>query len=267
MYNLYIMIMPIIILFGLGAIAGSYLMASVWRIKQLEQGESKSLSALNDYSRCLNCGYRLKWYDLIPIVSWLAICGKCRKCKKSIGFSELFSEIFVGLIFALTFVFWPFGDGLALLNLFRLSIWFSFVLCSMVLFLYDLKWQELPSALLYALIGLGAVFAVTFNFPAAVLSALVLGGIYFILYYLSKGAWVGDGDGYLGFALGLVLGDWRLAFIGLFLANLIGLIFVLPGLLNKKVTPSTQVALGPLLILGFYICFFAQDLIIPVIEF
>ena len=261
------MIMPIIILFILGSIAGSYLMASVWRIREFDEKKSKSPSALNDYSRCLNCGYRLKWYDLIPIFSWVSLGGKCRKCQHQIGCSELFSEVFVGLIFALTFVFWPFGDGLALLNLFRLSIWFSFVLCSMVLFLYDLKWQELPSVLLYALIGLGAVFAMTFNFPAAVLSALVLGGIYFILYYLSKGAWVGDGDGYLGFALGLVLGDWRLAFIGLFLANLIGLVAVLPSLINKKATASTQVALGPLLIMGFYICFFAQGLIISTIEF
>lgn len=261
------MIMPIIILFILGSIAGSYLMASVWRIREFDEKKSKSPSALNDYSRCLNCGYRLKWYDLIPIFSWVSLGGKCRKCQHQIGCSELFSEVFVGLIFALTYIFWPYQNIDSKLSLIQLSFWFSFVLVSTVLFLYDLKWQELPSVLLYSLTVLGLGLALTVDLPKAILSGSVLGGIYFILHYVSRGRWVGDGDGYLGFALGLVLGDWRLAFIGLFLANLIGLVAVLPSLINKKATASTQVALGPLLIMGFYICFFAQGLIISTIEF
>ena len=72
-----------------------------------------------------------------------------------------------------------------------------------------------------------------------------------MLWRVSAGRWVGFGDVKLGVALGLLLANWQLAFLALFLANLIGTLLVLPGLVMKKVTRETQVPFGPLLIVGF----------------
>ena len=73
---------------------------------------------------------------------------------------------------------------------------------------------------------------------------------------MSRGTWVGFGDVKLGLALGLFLADWQLGFLTLFLANLIGTLIVLPGLLTKKLSRKTMVPFGPLLILGFFISLF-----------
>ena len=89
-----------------GVCLGSYAAATVWRLraKQLQadkalkepydKKEYKRLEKLmgkktfQDRSMCLECGYELKWYDLIPVISWLSLRGKCRSCKHFIGWFE-----------------------------------------------------------------------------------------------------------------------------------------------------------------------------------
>ncbi|MGI9339470.1 MAG: hypothetical protein ACR2PP_02415, partial [Psychrobacter sp.] len=74
--------------------------------------------------------------------------------------------------------------------------------------------------------------------------------IYLLLYLYSKGAWIGFGDVKLGVGLGLLLGQWQLAFLALFLANLIGTLIVMPSLVTGKLDRHSQVPFGPLLIAG-----------------
>lgn len=71
-----------------------------------------------------------------------------------------------------------------------------------------------------------------------------------MLYVISQERWVGLGDVYLGIALGLLLADWQLALVALFLANLIGSLVVLPGLMLGRLGRKAQVPFGPLLIVG-----------------
>ena len=84
-------------------------------------------------------------------------------------------------------------------------------------------------------------------------SVLILGGLYLLLWTVSKGRWVGFGDVKLGLALGLLLVNWKLALLTLILANLIGTLVVLPGLVAKKLSRTSQVPFGPFLIAGFFI--------------
>jgi prepilin signal peptidase PulO-like enzyme (type II secretory pathway) len=65
-----------------------------------------------------------------------------------------------------------------------------------------------------------------------------------------KGQWIGFGDVKLGLALALLTADWQLAFIALFAANLIGCLLVIPGMITGKVTRTTRIPFGPLLIVG-----------------
>src|SRR5690606_16969814 len=91
---------------------------------------------------------------------------------------------------------------------------------------------------------------------------LILSGLYLFLWYISKEQWVGFGDVKLGLALALLLGDWRLALLAVFLANLIGSMAVVPGLVTGRLSRKAHVPFGPLLIAGAGIAMLAGGPII-----
>lgn len=269
----------IVIYLGLvlsGLCLGSFAGASVWRLRarQLKQDQAagervnhdeymhlKKLtksSLSHDRSQCLHCSYTLKWYDLIPVVSWVLLLGKCRNCRKPIGFMEPLIELGVAAFFVLSYTFWPYplNDGLEIA---RLVLWLVAGVGLAILFVYDLKWYLLPDKVNFATIGVGAVSALLVflgsNDKLATLlnivgSVFILSGIYLILYVYSKGKWIGFGDIKLGLGLGLLLADWELAFVALFAANLIGCFIVLPAILIGKLKRDSHVPFGPLLIAG-----------------
>lgn len=267
----------------IGTIMGSFVGAQVWRFRvrhladdkkrgeDYDKNELKRLAPLldkklnRDRSQCLDCGMRLRWFDMIPVVSWIALRGKCRKCKKSIGSTEFLLELTMGALFGLSVAFWPASLDQPL-EMAKLIIWLFALVPLAINFVYDLKWMSLISYCNWAVIGLGLIYAtlvvvqaggdwvVTLLSVGA--SVLVLGGLYGLLWVISRGKWVGDGDIYLGAGLGLLLADWRVAIVGLFLANLIGTLIVLPGMIGGKLSRQSQVPFGPLLIAGCIIAWF-----------
>lgn len=259
-----------------GACFGSFAGATVWRLrarqlvadkKNKEPYDPKELrrlkkiigkKTLDDRSRCLECGYELKWYDLIPIVSWLSLKGKCRSCKHPIGKFELVMELGVAAFFVASYALWP-GDIASGLQITHFVLWLIAGVIMAVLFAYDQKWFLLPDkyTIALAVVGLGIVgvsAAETQDIGQTLLTAFgsvaVLGGLYAVLYAVSKGRWVGFGDVKLGVGLGLILVDWQLALIALFLANLIGCLIVIPLLALKKLERNAHIPFGPLLISG-----------------
>ena len=82
--------------FVLGACMGSFINASVFRLASKQD-------IVKDRSKCPKCLYQLKWFDLIPIISYSTLKGKCRSCKKSIPYQYLLAEIISGSIFLLTY--------------------------------------------------------------------------------------------------------------------------------------------------------------------
>lgn len=277
------------IIFGLlGAIFGSFVGAQVWRLRarqlkedqqageKVDKKEMKRLSHLlkknvrSDRSRCLHCSHVLAWYDLIPLVSWLSLKGSCRYCKKIIGWTEIFLEVILAILFAVSFMFWP--DGLT--NIWQgvlLTLWLVGLVLLAALFVYDLKWMLLPDKINIPFIIVGAVFAavklsLADDFGESLMSLFgslaILSGIYALLYLFSRirygedGTWIGFGDVKLGLGLALFLGNWMMAFLALFAANLIGTLLVLPSMLRGKLKGSSRIPFGPLLIVGFLIAWF-----------
>lgn len=265
-----------------GACFGSFAGATVWRLRarQLEADkknkepydakEYKRLkklngrSVLNDRSCCLECGYELKWYDLIPVVSWLTLRGKCRSCKHSIGWFEFLMEIGMVAYFVLSYAFWPGGIETGL-QLAHFVLWLAAGVAMAILFAYDFKWFLLPDSATIALgvIGLaivGVSAAETQDVGGTILTAIgavaVLSGLYAALFAISRGKWVGFGDVKLGLALALLLVDWQLAIIALFLANFIGCLIVIPALASKKLSRTSRVPFGPMLIAGTILAWF-----------
>lgn len=269
----------------LGLSLGSFAGATVWRLRArqlvvdkaegypVDKSELKQLKKISsskvkdDRSVCLHCGHELRWYDLIPLLSWLTLRGRCRYCHKSIGMLEPLVEIGLAAFFVVSFMFWPFelSSGLEIT---KFTMWLASGLGLAILFIYDAKWFLLPDVVMWPTIGLAAVYAGLTVYqsadPAAqawsVIGAVaILSGLYLLLYEFSRwkngedGTWVGFGDVKLGLALALLLADWRLAFLALFLANLIGCLWVVPGLMTGKIERQSHVPFGPLLIAGFVV--------------
>jgi len=263
-----------LVLFGL--VLGSFAGASVWRLRArqlvadkkagepVDHKEYTQLKKLahqkvaTDRSRCLHCGYELRWYDLVPLVSWLTLRGRCRECHKQIGIMEPLIELGTALFFVLSYIFWPVALTEAL-PIAGFMLWLIAGVGLAIMFAYDTKWFLLPDRINFAVIGIALVSAIltVISAPNAVEATLsvvgavaVLSGIYFALYVASKGRWIGFGDIKLGLGLGLLLADWQLAIIALFLANFIGCLIVIPLMVTGKLKRNAHVPFGPLLIAG-----------------
>lgn len=259
----------------LGSVVGSFTGAQVWRMRarqltedkaageKVDERELRRLKSLiqplqSDRSRCLSCRRQLMWYHLIPIVSWLAARGRCRYCKSPIGIIEICLEVGLAIVFALVAAYWSvlFTGILPLVQL--ILFLFSASLLAF-LFAYDLRWYILPDHIVWPLIVTSVVLAflkLGYNVDGWMslgLGVTILSGLYLVLYAVSRGGWIGFGDIKLNLALGLLLMDWRLALLTLFLANLLGTLIVLPGMIAGRITRGMHIPFGPLLITSFFI--------------
>lgn len=246
----------------LGAILGSFACCQAWRIRLKETKKQNP----GQRSVCLHCHQQLKWYDNLPIISWLILKGRCRYCHKAIGSAEILSEL--GLACILPLVLLRFSSTLthpaplAILSLVILTI---IITIFWILLIYDARWGRLPSNLLISSIVLSAVyFALQLNYSVSLMSQLanlaaglgILAGIYFILYKISHETWVGGGDWLLGAAIALLLGDWWFALLELFIANILSLVGYATFHRRRH---SHQIPLGPYLIMAWFLIFLLQD--------
>ena len=247
-----------IFLLVLGACIGSYLCCQVRRLRLKERKKKP----LGNRSVCLHCHRKLKWYDNLPIISWLMLKGKCRHCHKKIGLAELLSELGLGLAFLLL----SFSVNIPTAAPLEWTIFITTLLLTTILAflaIYDGLYGELPNlCLILAIICAAIILALKeYSIISAagfspeliwkpILSFAILGGIYLILYLVSKGRWVGDGDWLLGTAIALALYEPWLALIALFLANFIACLTMYPAIKSKK---NHKIHFGPFLVIAFVI--------------
>ena len=255
----------LILLFIIGSCAGSFLCCEARRmhIRSTTKGKDK----LGSRSVCLDCKYQLKWYDNIPILSWLFLRGKCRKCGKKIGLAEILSELGMALAFL------AIGTTINI-NLATPLEWAVFLAILILtanlgfLAIYDGLYGELPVLCLTisticAIIVLILKEWTSFSIVAPLASVAILGGLYFILYIISKGKWVGDGDWILGTALGLALANPWLALITLFLSNFLACIVMLPA---TKKTKTKKIYFGPFMVVAFVITVTFADFFLSIVN-
>ena len=250
----------LILLFILGACFGSFLCCQARRLHLREK--HKSSSKLNPRSICLHCHRQLRWYDNIPVISWIVLRGKCRHCHKPIGLAEILSELGLGLAFLALGASFDFNSS----DIFSYLIFvltLSFTLMISFLAIYDGLYGELPSTIIW--ISISTAFAVLLLQTCHTLlsepfsidllwkpfaSVAVLGGLYLVLYLVSHGKWVGDGDWLLGTAIAIFLANpWR-ALITLFLTNLLACFVMLPAMKRNR---HRKIHLGPFMVAAFVI--------------
>lgn len=248
-----------------GFIFGSFINALIWRIHQQSLDSDHSadkalLSIVSGRSMCPNCRHILAPKDLIPVFSWVFLKGKCRYCKSKISWQYPLIEIITAAIFLCYYLFWPdtfVGFGLVL---FILSL--IIVTGLIALAIYDLKWFLLPSKIIYVTLVFVIIYRIFFILSGhPILNSLfnifwgILfgGGLFFVLYLISKGQWIGGGDIRLGALIGVLIGGPVDALIFLFIASLMGSLISLPLLAIKKYNRRSIIPFGPFLIMAAFV--------------
>lgn len=238
--------MDLIVVFLVGLAVGSF--ANVL-IDRLPKGES----VLVGRSRCDWCKKTLRWYELIPVISFVIQGGRCRRCHKPLSIQYPLIELISAIGFVILYSLFSSKS----LNL-QISSYLIF-LSLLVIFVSDLKYQIIPdSMIILGLIGaIGQIGAKTNNLFAGVGAA----AFFLLLFLVTRGRGLGLGDVKLAFLLGLLLGfpSIIVALYGAFLTGaIVGVILIVRG--QKKL--QSKIAFGPFLIIGYCIALVWSDQII-----
>lgn len=259
--------MVIIVLLLTGLCLGSFVNALVWRVhEQSKKGKKQSLkpkdlSIVHGRSMCVHCHHTLAWYDLLPVVSWLSLSGKCRYCKKAISGQYPLVELLTAALFVVSYAYWPTEFDTA--GVLSFGFWLIFLVGFMALIIYDLRWMLLPNRIVFPMQALAGVYVlvlvITKQDTGVLLTAfwgvLCSAGLFYVLFQISNGKWIGGGDVKLAVVLGALVGGPVHAFLMLFIASLCGSLVGLPLILTGKSKRNSRIPFGPMLILATIIVY------------
>lgn len=225
---------PYIIIFIFGITIGSFLNVCIYRIPLGE-------SIVTAPSHCMTCGWKLKWYDMVPVFSWLVLGGKCRNCKSKISVQYPIIEGVNGILYVVIFAV----NGL---------VWSSVIYCLMssallVLSVIDWRTYEIPFGINVFLFVLGVVMTVLDrgNLVEHLIGMVCVSGLLEVLYLVSGGGAIGGGDIKLMFACGLILG-WQRILLAFLVGCIVGSVV---HMIRIKVQGAGRVlAMGPYLAVG-----------------
>lgn len=247
--------------FAFGAIIGSFLNVVLFRKNTRE-------SIVKDRSRCFSCGKKLKWFELIPILSFFIQRGRCRSCGSKISWQYPIIEVGSGIIGVLIFSKFPISN-------FQLLTSFSFyflAFCALLLVaVYDFKHKIIDRHFLYIFAGFAVAEFLFKNLNIekfksyGILTLLFSTGIFFFFYLLwrvSGEKWMGRGDADLAFFLSLFLGyslSLFMLLLSFWIGATVGIILLIAY--PKKVTIKSEVPFGPFLASSAFIAWYFGDVL------
>lgn len=261
-----------------GAVIGSFLNVVAYRY-------NTGMSMLAGRSKCFSCGKTLRWYELVPIFSFLIQEGACRSCGSPISRQYIAVESVTAFLFLLSalVVLPSVPDAL---DVARLILVWTIVSLLMVIAVYDIRHKIIPDGIVYAFSGLSLAFAFTDSVASGAgvpdTLHLIAGPVLFlpfaVLWFFSRGAWMGFGDAKLAWGIGwflglragvsaLVLGFWAGAIAGIFL--LLREKFSRAGKNGMSADSArgfgmkSEIPFAPFLILGTLTAFFAGVDVFP----
>lgn len=278
--------MALLFVFIFGLVVGSFLNVLILRFNTGE-------SAVKGKSKCFHCGIYLRWYELIPVLSFLIQKGRCRSCSAKISSQYILVEVLTAFVFSLIYLklagsfedlffyfYSPVFDfnklilnaaifNAALLDFKNLFLIFSawiFFSCLIVIAVYDARHKIIPNSYSYFL----TVFSLIYSFFAAYLFYninyffyAILSGVFFSVFFLflsfiSGEKWMGYGDGKLAFSLGIFLGPAKtlIAFMFSFWLGALFGIFIL--IFGRRFSLKSQIPFAPFLVLGAFLAFLIE---------
>lgn len=274
-----------IIIFLLGLGVGSFLNSLIYRLHS-----GLSLFKANGFwarSFCPKCQHQLSWLDLIPVLSFVLLKGKCRYCSQSISIQYPLIELATAFLFLAILHFQIPVFDLSAINLTGFVLWIFYIFylllitsALIVIFVFDLKYYLIPDEVIYIstffifLNRLLQTFSLEYktkfwaNFEFKILDsgwqsslvdplivAFLSSLFFFLIFVISQGRWMGFGDVKLAFLMGFFLGFPKIIvalFFAFWFGAGIGLIFVL----LKKKTMKSEIPFGPFLVLGTILALF-----------
>ncbi len=232
--------------FIFGLLIGSFLNVCIYRIPKKE-------NITTTRSHCMACGNVIKWYDLIPVISYLLLKGRCRNCKAKLSVQYPLIELLNGLLYCLIFAV----AGLSIKSVLLCALTSALIVIAVI----DWRTYEIPFGLNVFIAVLG-FFNLAVDWPNwldYVIGSVSVSAFLLILYLVTKGRGIGGGDIKLMAAAGLFLGvkSTILAFvIGCVLGSVIHLI-------RMKVSKQDHVlAFGPYLAMGIFVAGLWGDIIV-----
>ena len=236
----------IAIIFLFGICIGSFLNVCIYRIP-LKQDIVKISS------HCMNCGRKLKWYELVPVFSFLIQGGKCRGCKTKISFQYPIIELLNGILYVL--VYFRFGISI--------EMGLICLLASALIVITVIDWRtfEIPLGCNIFILVLG-IIRVLLDLPHAskyVIGFFAISVVLYLLFYFSKGRAIGGGDIKLMAAAGLLIGFPNIL-LAFFLGCVLGSVI---HITRMKITGAEhKLAFGPYLSAGILIAALYGDQIV-----
>lgn len=257
-YEVFISIM--IFIFGL--VFGSFYNVAGYRIPN-------NMSIIFPESHCPNCNHKLKFYELIPVLSYVFLKGKCKKCKKRISIFYPFFELLTGILFLLSYLVFGFNIK------FFISITFISIL--IIISISDIKYYIIPDEVLitgFILLLIEFIINMLINklgiFNGLIKPILNGLGSFAILYlfktlgdFMFKKESLGGGDIKLMFIIGLVLG-FDMSLVTLFLSSFIALPLSVISLIKND---NNILPFGPYLSISAVILLLTQINIVDILNF
>ena len=231
------------LIFVVGTCIGSFLNVAIFRT---HDGES----VVTGRSKCRVCEVPIRAQDLVPVLSYLRLRGRCRSCKAVISWQYPTVEIATGVLFLVTYYL---GDSW--MEIGRNWVFVSYLV---LIFVYDLRHMLIIDRFTIP----AMIFAIIINLwlgmvPAwsVLVGGLVLAGFFWIQFLISKGTWVGGGDIRMGALIGFMLGLEH-GLVALFIAYVLGAIVGVAMMASGKATRKTPVPFGSFLAVATVIVLF-----------
>ncbi len=249
--------------FIFGSIAGSFLNSVIYRTYT-------GKSFLIGRSFCPACKKTLKWYELIPVISFLIQSGKCRGCSRKISPIYPLIEIISGLL-TVGVVYFGISNCTGVCDkvyfLILRDLFAIYVL--IVLFVYDLRWKLVPDKIIIPAIGFILIYNILlylFNISYIsiidmIIGVLIGGGFFAAQFWISKGRWVGGGDVRMGALMGVILG-WSDIVVALVIAYVLGSFISMFLLLWKRIGLQYKIPFVPFLALSTLITMYWGEYIV-----
>jgi leader peptidase (prepilin peptidase)/N-methyltransferase len=255
--------MVMVVLYGVigglfGLMFGSAINAIVWRL-YVGRSWAKGRSV------CPDCGHTLAAVDLVPVVSWMVLRGKCRYCRAPIKDNPVAELVTAGAFAVSVAVILPISS----LDFVKLGFWLVLLVLLLILAVYDARWLILPDKIIAPLVVVALMYSTTMAWlthsPQVLLGSLeaaaIAGGFFWLLVAGTKGRAMGGGDVKLAFAMGLILGAQGTA-VGLLVAfntaALVGVVLIVSKLKGRK----DQIPFGPYLVGGTVVAFLSTRTIV-----
>lgn len=276
--------MIILFLFILGLSIGSFLnvLSDRW----------SSEEGIGGRSHCDYCKHTLSPLDLIPVISFVILGGRCRYCKKNLSWYYPVVEIVTGVSFVLIYIFWaviPSGvEGslasrlggtsmrasetssdilrFAQNDIILIACLFGIICSLIVIFFADLKYQIIPDEALVAMTFFTVpLILIKKTLPDSIFGGIVLTGLMYFLYFITRGRGMGFGDVKYALVMGLLLGLVG-GLLGLYIAFITGAVVSMILIVFSQKGLKSKIPFGPFLIFGTLSMLFFGEKVITLVK-